>query len=138
MIEVVLSIGSNFGNKRKSVSDAIAWLESLLESPHASSIYETPEIYGRTENYMNAVVTAATAMDYEGLNAALKRYETSHGRTPMRRERGEVPVDIDIVVWDDEVIRPRDFNHSFFQIGYREVAAEERAVSHNCCQTSGR
>lgn len=123
MTEIVMSIGSNCGDRRMNVEKAIGWLSAMLEKPEISSIYETPEIHGREETYMNAVIRGKDEGEMADFDMLLKSYELENGRTPVARMKGEVPIDIDIVIWDGEIVRPRDYAHEFFQIGFREINA---------------
>ena len=117
----VLSIGSNTGDKIKNVENAVKWLAKLLDSTTSSNIYETPEIHGKYATYMNAVVSGETDLEYEDVLRLTKEFEIENGRTKEGRERGFVPIDIDIVIYDENVVRPLDFVKSFFQIGFNLI-----------------
>lgn len=121
MSEIVLSVGSNL--KAGYVEKAIAWLESVLTECRASHIYTTPAVQGYGDPYTNAVVMARSDMDCNELNRIIKEYELSCGRDDNARAKGIVPIDIDIVVVAGEVLRLRDFNQSFFKIGYQNLLA---------------
>ena len=116
---VVLSIGSNC--RYEEVGLAINWLRGRLDGCRVSHEYLTPALQGYGAPYTNAVVSGLTGLGYDALEASLKAYERARGRDETARQRGGVPVDIDIVVWNGEVTRPRDFRHDFFQIGYKVI-----------------
>jgi len=97
----------------------------------ASDIYETPEIHGRGEPYMNAVLSGRTGMELETLERLTKEYETGAGRDAAARNAGRVPIDIDIVIWDGTVVRPKDYSQSFFRICYKSVSLKVSAP-HGC------
>lgn len=117
MNEVILSIGSNVTPRRARVAETLAVMQGLLTDSMASGIYETPEIHGIGRPYMNAVIYGRTHLDCSGLKAVTKKIEVEAGRDDAARSRGDVPVDIDIVVWNGDVVRPNDFRQSFFRIG---------------------
>lgn len=119
--QLVISLGSNCGNRRESVSAAIEWLERQLKSFKASLIYETPPVGHAGSDYMNAVVAGETEYDLEEAEHLFKTYELNHGRTLEARRIGMVPIDIDIVVANNKVIRPADFSRGFFRIGYHQI-----------------
>lgn len=117
MNRAILSIGSNLEPRVMRIEDAVHWMECHFHVENSSSIYETPEIHGIGRPYMNMVMDITTADDYEDLQQAIKKFEISSGRDGEARLRGDVPIDIDIVVWNDEVLRPKDYSQSFFRIG---------------------
>lgn len=121
--KVVLSLGSNHGDRYANIEEAITWCAGKLNGIKVSSIYETPEIHGIGDPYLNAVVIGESCLSFEELTAATKEFERTHGRDAEARHRGEVPIDIDIVIWDEAIIRPLDFSRQFFQIGYLEISA---------------
>lgn len=117
----VISVGSNYAQKKEQVEKALLWLKGITEKFKASSIYETPEIHGYGPSYFNAVARGETEIDYGSLNRILKEYELRNGRTPESRVRKEVVIDLDIVVWEDEIIRAKDYRCFFFRKGYLEI-----------------
>ena len=121
MVKVVIGVGSNCGDRRKSVSEAINWLKTLLIQVKVSDIYETPCARKTGKPYMNAVLSGV----YQGigydLEDILKEKEIKMGRTSECRDKGDVPVDLDIVIMDNDIIRQWDFRQKFFQIGYTQI-----------------
>lgn len=124
----VLSLGSNIGNREGNVNETIVLLSSLFPGLESSGIYETPEIHGVGAPYMNAVVRCRMNHEYDEFCSWAKEVERRRGRNSETRMRGEVPIDIDVVIWDGEVMRPADFAREFFQIGYRMLICD--AVPH--------
>lgn len=118
---VILSFGSNCGDRTVNITNALKWFESVAADCHFSSIYETPEIHGYGGPYMNAVASGFTGYDFESLNRLAKIYEIENGRNESCRLQGRVPIDIDIVLWNNETLRPQDFAREFFQIGFHEI-----------------
>lgn len=121
-VEVILSVGSNCGDRCSQVESGIGWLKDLLLNPKVSSIYSTGDCHGGPRDYYNAVVKGRTFMENEVLDLMCKEFELNHGRTPEARNQGDVPIDIDVVVYDNEIIRPNDFRRDFFQIGYQQIS----------------
>ena len=118
---VTLSFGSNHGDRMRNVAAAIGWFQTVATGCRVSSIYETPDVTGHGAPYMNAVASGCTELDYCALNRLAKDFEVEYGRDADCRKRGVVPIDIDIVIWKSETLRPLDFSREFFQIGYREI-----------------
>lgn len=120
-VKVTLSFGSNSGDRVSNVFKALKWFESEAKDCCVSSIYETPEIHGHGAPYMNAVASGFIVADFDSFERQTKLYEVRNGRDTSSRLQGKVPIDIDIVMRNNEIIRPLDFVCDFFQIGYREI-----------------
>ena len=87
-----------------------------LGSVHASTpVYPTdPEFAGDAAPYLNRIVVLGTDLGLESLRAAVKAYETNErasGTPPF------VAVDIDIVAWNSDVLRPADVASRYFRKG---------------------
>lgn len=123
---VTVSFGSNYGDRRANVETALEWFKSIAFDIQSSSVYETPEVHGYGDLYMNAVAKGSLRLDHDTFNFLTKQYELDHGRNRERRCRGEVPIDIDIVVWNKILMRPKDFTSSFFQQGLNEIYSQQK------------
>lgn len=120
-IRYVISLGSNCGNRGEAVGRALEWLSGMMGSFVCSEIYETPAC-GHTGNpYINAVAAGFTCLSLQEFDSELKEYEIRNGRDLAARAQGLVPIDLDIVISGEDVLRPVDFSRSFFQIGYRAI-----------------
>lgn len=117
----VIALGSNHGNRLGNIAEAAAYIESLLDGFKRSSVYETPALNGIDNPYMNSVAIGTTSMPLERLNALLKNWESTHGRTPEARLRHEVTIDLDIVFYGNMTIRPDDATRDYFLLGYNEL-----------------
>lgn len=117
-----MSVGSNCGDRRKNVERALSWLRSILMQTEVSGIYETPCALKRGKPYLNAVVKGF----YEGsgiqLDDILKEKEREIGRHRDCELKGDVLIDMDIVVCNREVYKEWDFAQKFFQIGYSQLS----------------
>ena len=70
---------------------------------------------------MNAVVSGKFEGTFDELDIILKNYEKEEGRDKQCRQRGEVPIDIDIVIAEETIIKEWDYRQKFFQIGFSEI-----------------
>lgn len=117
----VFSIGSNCGDRLSNVQIGINWLDSILSDFRSSHIYATPDCHGGYREYMNAVVKGITTLSPEQIEKQCKEFEISNGRDCKARAAGDVPLDIDLVIYDDIILRPKDFTREFFKIGYESI-----------------
>jgi 2-amino-4-hydroxy-6-hydroxymethyldihydropteridine diphosphokinase len=106
-VRVVLSLGSNLGDREQTIRDAVADISRLPDVGlvAASSLVETPAVkpHGvdhEAPAYLNAAVIVMTGLAPEALLAELNRIELEHHR--VREERwGDRTLDIDIITIDD-------------------------------------
>ncbi len=125
MHSMIVSIGSNTPDKWQRVAEALQWLGGFTISGKRSSIYYSqPE--GKCAQkinytYANAVFYGLTPMLREELETILKKYEADNGRTPQMKLFGIVPIDLDLVLFDDVLLRPQEMTRSYFLRGYDEI-----------------
>lgn len=125
---VVIGIGSNTADSRANVEEAVGWCKMFFNTTVCSTLYSTRP-YGAKAcsvgfDYTNAVVIATTDLDAKTVNESLKRYETQHGRDSVSRVSGIVTIDLDLVIYDDMVMRPQEINREYFAKGYKEIGSK--------------
>ncbi|MDE7153519.1 MAG: 2-amino-4-hydroxy-6-hydroxymethyldihydropteridine diphosphokinase [Muribaculaceae bacterium] len=125
MHRIIVGIGSNTIDRWERVEKALHWLNEFTMSSKKSSIYHTkPE--GKNAGsvnytYANAVFFALTPMAREDLEVKLKQYEVDNGRDERMKTFGIVPIDLDLVYFDEELIRPNEMARDYFRRGYEEI-----------------
>lgn len=117
----VIGLGSNSHDRETQLDLAISNLLCNLQECKVSAIYETPDIRGKADNYLNAVVSGITEDDYDSINNLLKDWENICGRNKDDSAKGVVTIDLDLVVWNGEIVRPKDFEREYFSKGYNEI-----------------
>lgn len=120
-VEIVLSLGSNCGDRHANVHAGIEWLSGMLFNFRVSHIYATPDCLGSQKEYMNAVAIGTTVLSPIEMDKLCKEYEVSNGRDAEARKSNLVPIDIDLVIYGHDILRPRDFARDFFQIGFKSL-----------------
>ena len=121
MNTLTLSIGSNSRDREWQMKHGIEWLRHTLSNARVSSVYNSLAVNGRDADYLNAVISASTKLSLDDAVALMKQYESVCGRTQASKLQGVIPIDIDIVLWNGEVIRPADFAQQYFQRGWQEL-----------------
>ena len=126
MPRLIISVGSNYNDRHESVRKAVEWLSSHLKNFTCSDIYETPHAFDKKGSpYMNCVVAGESELTSDSFENLCKGYELQAGRDGKARQAGIVPIDIDVVVSDGEIVRQRDFTQQFFQKGLREIGHKD-------------
>jgi len=134
MERVFLGLGSNLGDRLANLRSAVDRLQDGgVDLIRSSSVYETDPVGGPSgqARYLNAVVEVATLLDPHDLLAVCKRIESDLGRRPAARW-GPRPIDIDILLWGDMLIRQPDLevphpemaNRAFVMVPLDEIAPE--------------
>lgn len=118
----VIAIGSNYGDREGNIIKAFKFLSATGEIVSRSGIYESPDFLGIGRGYLNAVVMLETSKSEEALNLSIKEFEKECGRDCGARERGEVCIDVDIVIYNNVIRRPKDYSASYFKKGYSEIS----------------
>ena len=134
MIDIGLGLGSNIGDARANISEALRLLREsgAVEITKVSSIYRTaPWGYKDQAPFANAAALARTELDPEHLLAAVKTIEAEMGRTKTVRW-GPRLIDIDILFYgrqslvSDDLVLPHKelFNRAFVLVPLAEIAPD--------------
>lgn len=111
---VIVCLGSNVATKTANIRRA---LHLLAERHHVVAIgaeVESPDVTGRGEPYVNLTVECGVDGTMDDFSLFLGEIERDMGRTAESKAAGVMPLDADIVVWDREIISPRDFSAPYF------------------------
>ena len=125
MARVYLSLGSNLGDRLALLRAAVDSLRRLegVAVVNASRVYETEpweselgQLRHERAWYLNCVVAIDTGLGAEALLGQLQRIEASLGRsrpagTPEAQRFAPRPLDIDILLYGDQVISIPDELH---------------------------
>lgn len=115
MPRYIISLGSNLPEGDTEVEEAIKWLAGIFSLISTTPTYNTPDAHDQSKpRYTNAIATITCDLDAAELTKRLKSYEISRGRKPGT---GSVPIDLDLVCRDNEILRPRDFSAPYFLEG---------------------
>lgn len=117
--KVYISVGSNTPDKKEKVEKALNELSLTFSGFRQSDTYCTRCWHGGTADYCNAVAFFETSDTVSDLEALFKTMEKSSGREAGNRV--SVPLDIDVVVYDNRIVRPRDYDRDYFIKGYTQL-----------------
>jgi len=98
---VYLALGSNQGDRRQNLLDALDELAAQVQIERLSSIYETEPAYVTDQtNFFNMVLRGRTSLQPRALLRFAKSVEQRVGRKEGVRF-GPRPIDVDILLYDD-------------------------------------
>lgn len=114
MYQVYLSLGTNLGNRKRNIREAIDKIgEQIGVVKRQSALYETkPWGYSSPNDFINACVLVLTPMAPRQVLETTQRIEREMGRT-LKSVDGEYHdriIDIDILMIDDLVIDEPDLH----------------------------
>lgn len=117
-----LSIGSTLLDSEKTIRTHISDIFNKVEF---SKFYITDDVsYNSSKKYLNCVSKVVSPLSTSEMIAITKQIETNAGRN-KNIEQKDVVLDVDVVVKDSEVLRPKDYNRDYFQVGYNEIKRNE-------------
>jgi 2-amino-4-hydroxy-6-hydroxymethyldihydropteridine diphosphokinase len=132
MATVYLGLGSNLGDRRLNLAQALELLSRQAEIEQVSSIYETEPVgFKEQPLFLNAVCRITTRLSPKQLLSLLKKIEADSGRIPSFPDAPR-PIDIDILFYDNRVItsqsltipHPRLAHRAFVLVPLAEIAPQ--------------
>ncbi len=118
MNKSLIALGSNTPSGIENIKECIQLIIRKVDSVSFSDIFMSePEGTCKEYSYTNCVGEIITDLSFEQLNVFFKETEITLGRDNQSRQTGMVPIDIDIVTWNQDIIRPKDFNRNYFKHG---------------------
>ena len=135
MFPVLLSFGSNLGDRYKTLDDAwhVLGQTANIQAVRLSPFYETEPVGGPAEQpmYLNAVGIIQTTLPPTELLQILQKIETDFGRIRTVRW-GARTLDIDMLLYDDQIIEsplltiphPEMLHRQFVLVPANDIAAD--------------
>lgn len=114
MHDLYLSLGTNLGNRKGNIREAIQKIEEQVGAVvRQSALYETkPWGFSSPNDFINACVKVSTSLSPRQVLEATQRIERELGRT-LKSVNGEYHdriIDIDILLYDDLHINEPDLH----------------------------
>lgn len=111
MMEAVIGLGSNIGNRHYNIASAIRSLNNLINTKvlERSNLYETipVEVDDEQENYTNCCLKIETSLAPHVLLGACLGIESCMGRIRTSNKAARI-IDIDLLLYDGAYIKDHD------------------------------
>lgn len=117
--DVIIMLGSNIGNCSVNLDKATEALRKYIDIDASSPIISSPDITGKSSDYLNRVLHGKSKLTLDELKTAITQIEISMGRN--RSTPSEVIIDIDIVIFNSNIIKPSEYNTPHFQMLYEKL-----------------
>lgn len=113
MNKALLSIGTN-ENREENLSLCHLLLDKEFEDIRYSHTSVTSP-YGSVykEDFLNQLAIIYTHKAKEEVALLLKNIEKKIGRKVSDKKKGVVKIDVDLVIWNEEVLKPSDISRSY-------------------------
>lgn len=122
MSNAIIGLASNRKEGEEILHQTIEKLSRDFRSARFSNCYLTDPVGSCSKRmYWNCTGIIETNLDLDTLKNSFKTMEREAGRTPDSKLTGDIPLDIDVVVWNNRVIRPRDWEQPYFQTGLKQL-----------------
>ncbi len=107
MTRAFIGLGANLGDRERNLSRAVALIEDIpeIEVRAVSSFRETDPVgYLEQPRFLNAALEAETSLSPQALLDRLLEVERSLGRTREGPRFGPRTIDLDLLIYGNEVI----------------------------------
>ena len=109
----LISIGTNENREAN-----LAHCKELLNMAFSDITYSDISVtapYGATyiNDFLNQLAVIYTNKSKEDITQLLKSFEKEMGRTMEDKKNGVVKIDIDLVCWNKEILKPEDMKRSY-------------------------
>jgi 2-amino-4-hydroxy-6-hydroxymethyldihydropteridine diphosphokinase len=129
-----LGLGANLGDRAANMRNAVRMLGRLSEVTSVSSLYETDPVGPEQPRFYNAACKIETDLSPREVLALVKEIEREVGRSPGGERWGPREIDIDILLFGDQVVdenglaipHPRMLERGFVMVPLAEIAADVR------------
>lgn len=113
MNKALLSIGTN-EDKELNLDLCHQLLDNSFEQiSYSDTSITTPYGNSYKNDFLNQLAIIYTDQKREDVYKLLKSIEIQIGRNPSDKEKGIVKIDIDLVIWNDEILKPADISRSY-------------------------
>ncbi|MDR1742413.1 MAG: 2-amino-4-hydroxy-6-hydroxymethyldihydropteridine diphosphokinase [Dysgonamonadaceae bacterium] len=115
MHHILLSIGSNTYAKRNT-DKAKRQIETVFPDIRFSESC-TSKAYGKKYKrpFLNLLAAFESDKSAQEICKRVKQIESEMGRKPEDKEKGRVVIDIDLIRYDDNILKQSDFERSYVQ-----------------------
>ena len=119
---IILCLGSNV-EKERNMECAVHLLRTHFISIRFSAPMLTEPINcNSAESFLNQVAVLYSDQDIDSIKAILKQIERSLGRKPEDKIKGLIPIDIDLLQFNETVLKPADLSRDYVIKGLQSLS----------------
>lgn len=112
---IIISIGSNF-NQTENIDFAKRQLSTVLEDDivFSKEIWTMP-VGIVSDKFINCICVSSTSHTYTQMKNAFKHIEKQCGRSKKNNMGNKIPLDIDILMYDEEKFHTDDWSREYIK-----------------------
>lgn len=118
---IILALGSNRDKEQNMERAAIQLCAHFISVRFAKMIYTAPIDCPDLSPFLNQVAVAYTSDGPTEIITYLKQVERMLGRRPEDKQTGSIPIDIDLLQWNDRILKPEDMKRDYILSGIRSL-----------------
>ncbi len=121
MISTIIAVGSNIDPQKNCYAARDILMAETTFRAESSYIVTKPWGYADQADFLNGAFWLDTALNFKSFNAYLKEVEKRLDRIKHGNKAGPRTIDLDIVVWDKNIIDDDFYNKDFVNIPVSEL-----------------
>ena len=114
MHKIILALGSNHEAK-VNIELALNLLSKSIKIIQSTPSYDNESTEFPISIFTNKILVCETELSYEKLNKELKHIETECGRNNYAKTTGIIPLDIDILLYDNDMYHINDWDKPYIK-----------------------
>ena len=120
---IILSLGTNVNDGIDTLCKAEQILRSWIKLDSCSRMLKNPAIGMKegTNDFYNMLIKTKTTLPLQDIMLLVKKLESMMGNTTQLRSMGIIRMDMDIIIWDDEIIKPNDTEREYYKTLIKEI-----------------
>lgn len=120
-VKVIIGVGSNIESEM-NILRAEEFLRERFKFFRKSSFIKTAPLgYTDQDDFLNGAFEIETELPVEELNIALKEIENQLGRVRTDNKNGPRTIDLDIAVYNGEIVDPDYYKRDFLKKSVEEL-----------------
>lgn len=138
--KLVLCLGSNVDCEINMERAEVLLAQYFDRICFSGPIYTEPVALLGSTLFLNQTAVAFTSVSLEEVGRVLKEMELQLGRTPESKRTGRIPIDIDLLQWNDQVLKPDDLKREYVRLllfrlssAMEENERREHETDWSCC-----
>lgn len=113
MNKAIISIGSNEDKEANLTRCQVLLASCFSDIRYSSTTVTSPYGSHYKDDFLNQLALVYTQQEEVSVHNMLKQIEKEMGRSVSDKEKGIVIIDIDLVVWNEKVLKPTDMERSY-------------------------